>query len=177
MMFPIGKRNATDDPTEMVSACHERIRNFLTLADRLVSDEPATDDDVRGTAAAVARYFREALPQHERDEDDSIAPRVRGMMRMVDQALDDMHAQHLVMHPLVESLVAICDRIAAAAEAHVARAVERDDLARVLADLHPRMASHLAAEETFVFPAIEHLPFAERAALVGEMRARRVPIP
>lgn len=161
----------------MLRACHERIRGFLAMADRLGSDEPATHDDVRGTAAAVARYFREALPQHERDEDESITPRMRGQHALLDQALDDMHAQHVTMHPLIESLRAICERIAAADEPHVARAIERSELAAVLVELRPRMASHLAAEESFVFPAIDLLPFAERAALTGEMRARRVPIP
>jgi hypothetical protein len=176
-MQTIGRRAKAEEPSELLESCHQKIRSFLSMADRLGSDEPATDDDVRGTAAAVGRYFREALPLHERDEDDSVTPRLRGLMAMVDQALDDMHAQHAAMHPLIERLIAVCDRVAAADDVHVARAIERDELGRVLAELRPRMATHLAGEESFVFPALDLLPFTVRAALIGEMRARRVPIP
>jgi pyridoxamine 5'-phosphate oxidase len=178
-MHTIGRRPAIEEPSELLRGCHEKIRRFLGLADRLASDEPATDDDVRGTAAAVSRYFTEALPLHERDEDEAIAPRLAGTSAAVDRTLAEMHAQHEAMHPLVDALIAVCDRIAAAptADAQVARAIERDELHRVLAQLAPRMAAHLAAEEGLIFPLLDELSFAERAALTGEMRARRVPIP
>jgi iron-sulfur cluster repair protein YtfE (RIC family) len=172
-MFTIGRRPTADEPTEQLRACHERIRRFLAMAERLASDTPAPGDDLRATAAAVVRYFDEALPLHERDEDDSIATLLAGAEPAIASAVADMRAQHAEMHPLVDALVATCRRVERADDAALARALERAELTSVLARLGPRMAAHLAAEEELILPAIDALPPATRAALAVEMRARR----
>ncbi len=167
-MFTIGRRERTDEPSDSLRACHERIRRFLAMAARLASDELAPDDDVWAAAGGVARYFDDALPLHEQDEDDSIAPRLRG--RGIDDALDAMRAEHDAMHAGVRALVAICERIAAKT---AARAAVRPELAAILAALAPAMDAHLAAEEARILPAIDALPGPERAAIKAEMAGRR----
>ena len=169
-MFTIGRRERSDEPSEALRACHERIRRFLAMAARLASDEAAPDDDVWAAAGGVARYFDDALPLHERDEDDSIAPRLRGTSPDLDRALDTMHAEHDAMHADVRALVATCEQITARTRD---RAVVRPDLAKILASLAPAMDAHLAAEELTILPAIDRLPAADRAAIKAEMAGRR----
>src|SRR5690349_17228873 len=99
-MFTIGRRERTDEPSDALRACHERIRRFLAMAARLASDEIARDDDVWATAGGVARYFDDALPLHEADEDDSIAPRLGDLPEVA-----AMRAEHEAMHADVRALV------------------------------------------------------------------------
>ncbi len=172
-MFTIGRHAAIDEPGDLVRGCHERIRRFLAMADRLASDAPATADDARGAAVAIARYFTEALPLHERDEDDAIAPRLAGTSAVIDRALAEMRAQHLALHPMVEALIAACGRISTDDDPAATRTRERVELTRLLGELEPRFASHLVAEEALIVPALDALPEADRAALTAAMRARR----
>ena len=77
MLLTIGRRRQAVDLPDLLLDCHERIRHFSTLAVRLARED-ASDDERRGVAAGVARYFEQALPLHVRDEDESILPRLRG---------------------------------------------------------------------------------------------------
>ena len=173
LVHTIGSRPRDDaasagDPGTALRACHDRIRRFLTTAGRVASIEPASAADIGEAAAAVARYFREALPLHEQDEEASIAPRLR------DDALTaELRAEHDVMHAATAALIEACERIARAADPLAARALHRRDLVCALAALAPAMIAHLAAEEARLLPAVDALPAAERAAIAAEMRARR----
>jgi hypothetical protein len=164
-MFTIGRREHTDEPGDALRACHERIRKFLAMAVRLASDEAAPVDDVWAAAGAVARYFDDALPLHERDEDESIAPRLTGVPEVA-----TMRAEHVAMRADVLALIAACEELASRP---LARDAVRPELARVLAALAPAMDAHLAAEERAIFPALDALPDGERAAIKAEMVGRR----
>jgi hypothetical protein len=170
-MHTIGNRprdDASGDPGTALRACHERIRRFLTTAGRVASVEPTTAKDLAEAAAAVARYFREALPLHEQDEEASIAPRLR------DAALaEEIRAEHEVLHAATRALIHACERIAGAPDPIAARDDNRQDLVCSLAALSAAMLAHLAAEESRLLPAVDALPPAERAAIAAEMRARR----
>src|SRR5262249_17769314 len=120
-MFTIGRKDAVDEPSAMLRSCHDKLRRFLASAARLAGDEPASEGDVRAAASAVARYFSEALPLHERDEDDTIAPRLAGDAALAG-ALADMTAQHGAMRPHVAALLDSCRRLR---DAPALRAVER----------------------------------------------------
>jgi hemerythrin-like domain-containing protein len=169
-MLTIGKQGGGDEPADALAACHERIRRFLEIAARLATDEAADDDDVATAAAAVRRYFAEALPLHERDEDDTVAPRLAGRDPALDRAVAAMTAEHGELRPWTARLIELATELAGAPGR---RATLRPDLAAVLAELAPRFAAHLAAEEAAVLPAVAALPAADRAAVRAEMRARR----
>jgi len=169
-MLTIGKQAGGDGPADALAACHERIRRFLGIAARLASDEAAADDDVATSAAAVRRYFVEALPLHEQDEDDTLARHLAGRDPALDRALATMTAEHGELRPWTARLVALAGRLA---EAPARRAELRAELGAVLAELAPRFEAHLAAEEAAVLPAIRALPPDARAAIHAEIRARR----
>ncbi len=150
------------DVVDSLLACHRRIRSFLALAARAGrGDDPA--EQIAEACGQIGRYFREAMPLHVADEEESILPRLRGRDAAVDHALAAMQEQHGEHEPhLAEMLSAVaeplaCARIAAAAAA-----------------LDDALAPHLELEEAILFPAIRRLlDERELADIAAEIRARR----
>lgn len=65
-----------DDPMEMLTACHEKVRHFARLATRLAEhvQQHGADNQAVDAATAVIRYFDVAAPLHHADEDDDLYP-------------------------------------------------------------------------------------------------------
>ena len=155
----------------MLLDCHERIRSFTAMAQRLASpDAPASPEEVADTAGKVRRYFAVALPLHARDEEESLIPRLRGLDPAVDRELDAMRAEHADHEPILERLVALCDAL-------VADPSRRGELGPALGETADALAhhfvEHLGREEAVIFPALARLAAEERARMVAELRARR----
>lgn len=175
MLVKLGRKQppAPDDLVGLLLECHERIRTFVGLARSLASSPTSPAEPARDTAARVRRYFVEALPLHVADEEASLAPRLRGRDPELDLALDQMAAEHAEHDASVARLVAACGAIAADPDRLGELAGELGAAADRLADL---FAAHLNAEERVIFAALGALlTEAERAAIVGELRARRQP--
>jgi hypothetical protein len=115
-------------------ACHERIHRFTALAARLATTD-GTPAERAEAAAGVVRYFTVALPLHAADEDDSLAPRLRGRDAAVDAALATMTAEH-VAHagPLAAVVDAARAVVAAPATVPPDLAAAADALAALFAD-------------------------------------------
>lgn len=168
------RREDAADPIELLAACHERIRRFAGLAQKLAAAKGAPEHEVRDVAAAVRRYFDEALPLHVADEEESVLPRLRaraaaatGGLAALERIVDE-HRDH--QHDLA-MLVLLCGELAEDPRQLDERRMELEELAKRLADDFER---HLAFEERELFPAIERLlPLEERRALAAEFRARR----
>jgi hypothetical protein len=166
---------AEGDPVDLLLGCHARIRSFLTLAARLAGPAGAAAPvaEIADTAARIHRYFAEALPLHAQDEEESLAPRLRGLDPELDAAIAAMIAEHAGHAAPLGDLLGAC----AGLVADPARlATLAAPLAAAAAALEAAFAAHLAAEEGLVFPAIRsRLDDAARAAIVAEMRRRRTP--
>lgn len=65
-----------DQPFEMLSACHDRVRRSLDLLARLQAHLAAhgADDQAQGAARDVLRYFDIAAPAHHADEERHVFP-------------------------------------------------------------------------------------------------------
>lgn len=170
MLLTIGRRKQAVDLPDLVLDCHERIRHFSTLAVRLAR-ERASDDERRGVASSIARYFEQALPLHVRDEEESILPRLHGRDAEVDAALASMRDEHADHEAWRAELVARTREIsidAATYESHVER------LRALAPDFQDALLAHLEPEERIIVPALTRLlTVEERRAILGEMRARR----
>lgn len=169
-MLTIGKRPPVSDIVDLLLDCHERIRSFTSLAERLARSPEAPPDEVAAAAAKVRNYFAEALPLHARDEEESMVPRLRGRGAEVDHELDEMRREHVEHEALLGRLVALCDGLAADPARHSALAPELDQVATALRE---HFVPHLDREERVLFPALRALPEEERTAMVRELRARR----
>jgi len=174
MLVQIGRRPAPRDVVDLLLECHGRIRLHTDLARRLSTARDLPPAEIREVAAAVRRYFAEALPLHVQDEEEEVTSRLSGKDPAVDQALARMSAEHADHEPSVARLIAICEHL------------ERDpaflgdvagDLAALAAGLEARFAAHLELEERVIFSALRRLPEADRRALLTAVRARRATRP
>jgi hypothetical protein len=111
-----------------------------------------------------------ALPLHARDEDETLAPRLRGRDAAVDGALDRIARDHGAHDACLAPVLAACAAIAADPTRHAELAATLRTDARALCAV---FEEHLAMEEAVIFPAIAALPGPEREAIRAEMAARR----
>lgn len=85
-----------EQPFEMLSACHDRVRRSLALLGRLCEHVEAHGADAQACQAAadVLRYFSLAAPAHHEDEERHVVPALyaRGdkeSLRIAQHLLDD----------------------------------------------------------------------------------------
>ena len=88
-----------EQPFEMLSACHDRVRRSLALLGRLCDHLARNGVDVqaRHAAADVLRYFSIAAPAHHEDEERHIVPALQARgdeasLRSAQRMLDDHFA-------------------------------------------------------------------------------------
>ena len=172
MLTVLGNRRnpGEQDLVDLLSECHDRIRRFVALAREAATRHDVPADQISRACADVERYFTAALPLHVADEEESIAPRLRGLSSEVDRALDKMEDQHQGHAPKIEALLGVV--------AEVGRDPSDQDrrraLAGVAADLEVDLEQHLALEESTLFPAVrEMLPRETQARVIEELRQRR----
>jgi len=169
MSIRIGHKASSESAISLLQGCHSNIRRFLATTRALASDKAATPEDVAGTALSVSRYFREGLPLHVADEEQSVAPRLRDVApagELIVRLLSD-HASHPA---LLEHVVELCDELGQAPERRVNIAPR---LGPAAADLSQSLESHLAWEEADLFPLLPRLTPDDHLAILGEMRRRR----
>lgn len=171
MAVQIGVRPPPAGAVELLLECHERIRHFTSVARRLAAGRDLPEPQVAEAAAAVRRYFAEALPLHAADEEESMVPRLRGRDPALDGALSVMRREHQAHAMRIEPVVALCAELAAV-PAKLAELAPR--LAEAADLLERHFAPHLALEEETLFPALKRvLDAGGDARMVAEMRARR----
>lgn len=170
-MYQLNRSHAHDpaDVLGLMMACHERIDRYLRGFGLLARVEDPADPRAHAAAAACLRYFREGLPLHGQDEDDSLAPRLRalGADPTLEGVLARMEAEHAQMEQGLPEVWALLEAFAEGRPPDAAllraRHLWLDELLR----------HHLALEEELVFPKIGELDVAERRLIVREIRARR----
>ena len=158
-----------DDPVSLLLACHERVRHYLGLLQKLSAHLPVNGSDAqaRDAAKAILRYFDVAAPLHHQDEDDDLFPLLqqRGDPQLQTTILTlqnehpHLHAQWAATRSL---LLAI-----AAGEAVLLDQARVDAFAQ-------QYVTHAGREENEVYPQAAHLlSEAEREAMGRNMAARR----
>ena len=167
------KRAQADGPVELLLECHERIRRFIALARTAAEKIDAPAAEILDACQRVERYFREALPLHVQDEEQSVLPRLRGASAEIDRVLTEMESQHHDHDPKLQTLFV--------ASRGVREQPGDPQRHRALLDAADALAAefdvHLAAEERVLFPAVRALPAEQQAQLVAEVRGRRTPKP
>jgi len=165
-----GPRVASGDLLLLLLECHGRIRSFVALADAIANRHEAPAAQVIQACASVERYFTEALPLHVADEEQSLAPRLRGRSCEIDRALIAMERQHREHDSKLAALLLAVAAVSQAPE----RAAPKRDLGRVIELVRADFEQHLALEEALIIPAARSLLSVElRAAILVELRQRR----
>jgi hemerythrin-like domain-containing protein len=177
MPVQIGSR-ASDfsDPTGLMSDCHRRIEMFLNAL-RAAGDFNGRQlaEDERRSLDAALRYFREAAPKHNADEEESLFPRFRSVADPeVQSALADVvrleqdHRWAAPLHAEVDRLGQqwLLEGWLAPDQVHAFRSA--------VAKLDSMYRTHIEFEDRFLFPlAARVLSQVQRAEVAQEMAKRR----
>ena len=166
-----GKGGSRDDVVGALLACHDRIRAFTALAQRMLASTVAPVE-LAAAAARVERYFRVAFPLHVDDEERSICPRLLAAPVAPDvlDATNEMMGEHAPIDALVACLL---PRWAALAGDPLELPALIAWLAHDTAELDRLFQAHLERVEKVLFPAVrEHLA-GDEIAIRAEMVTRR----
>jgi hemerythrin-like domain-containing protein len=178
MLVTIGQTPGSnfDDPLGMLRDCHKRITYFLdslAFAAKKFHGLPLPHE-VRKVILNSLRYFREAAPRHNADEEKSLFPRMRSFINgkqfasALMQSLEGEHRWAESQHELVDGLFRKW-----IANGSVTLE-ESESLVSTLSQLQAFYALHIRQEELAIFPiGEEELSAAEIAAIGVEMAARR----
>lgn len=171
MLIGPGKPAAPGDAVDLLLECHARIRHFLALARRLGEARDGSPGTLADAAEQVHRYFTVALPLHAQDEEQSIAPRLRGREAALDADLDAMVREHGEHQRPLGALVAACAEIGRDPSRHPELC---GGVVGATAELERHFQEHLSREEEVILPAVRRLlDGATDAAIVKEIRLRR----
>jgi hemerythrin-like domain-containing protein len=158
-----------DDPLGMLAACHRRIERQLATLGRLQRHLPehGCDNDARGAARGILKYFDTAAIHHHADEEESIFPRLVALAPQVASALvADLAADHHRLASHWRHVRPLLAAIAAGARANLGP--------RQVMEIRRAYDLHIAREEAELIPlAGALLPPSALAEVSREMAARR----
>ena len=160
-----------EQPFEMLEACHQRVHRMLTLLGRLRAHMRDHGADVQAQQAArdVMRYFDLAAPQHHRDEELHVFPRLLAQGDPeVTKVVQRLQQDHLAMELRWAAARLVLSRIASGDLQQLASA---DDAA--LDEFAGLYGGHLAAEEQIAYPKAKALMDAGDLEQAGQEMARR----
>jgi hemerythrin-like domain-containing protein len=176
MPVQIGARpdSGFDDPIGMLKDCHRRIEHFASVL-RQVAERAqgrALTAEEWLAAEGALHYFRESGPRHNRDEEESMFPRLRAMD--TETAGAEM-ARLVAEHHEADGLHMQTLRLYAQWEA--ARSLRPDEASRLLeitGRLQRLYAEHIRLEEESVFPRAATVFDRSTLDAIGmEFKARR----
>jgi hemerythrin-like domain-containing protein len=164
-----------EDAIALLLGCHDRIRHFTEVADRLNRNQQSPPAERQETARAVLQYYEIALPLHEADENESVYPRLRkalppGELAAANQTMIDQHTE---IDDLIAQLLPLWRAIGGDPVQQESLSVELTERVQRLKQL---WCSHLSLEEEMVIPAMRRfLSQQDLGAIAAEMRSRRQP--
>jgi hemerythrin-like domain-containing protein len=163
-----------DQPLGLLEDCHRRIEYFLELLLKVAQEAPADELTAlyREALDKALRYFREAAPRHTEDEEESLFPRLRalGIEPDVLQKLERLAGEHETadrLHQEVESLGQDWLRAGKLAPS------SRERLGQALLQLSKLYRSHIALEDSELFPLAARLLDQGNLRKIGLEMARR----
>jgi iron-sulfur cluster repair protein YtfE (RIC family) len=172
--LPAAAKAEPSTPSELLLACHQRIRHFSGVAVKLAHAHGVAENEIVQAAAGLHRYFSVSLPLHEADENLSLHPRLRRAVppeELAGPAADAMLDQHQAIDELVERLIPLWILLKSGPEKLPEASAE---LCALSARLNELFQAHLKLEEETIFPAIDkYLSPEDQGAIVREMQERR----
>jgi hemerythrin-like domain-containing protein len=170
------KAHNFSDPTGLLSDCHRRIEMFLSTLEAVaaVIDRPASEETNRALESAL-RYFGQAAPKHNADEEDSLFPRLRQIQHADIQSsflqlerLEEEHRWAAPLHAEVERLGTQYLSTGSLSDTEI------DNFRGAVTRLASMYQQHINIEDSIIFPLAERLlPQAEKMAIAEEMANRR----
>lgn len=155
-----------DSPVEMLTACHDKIRRFASLCDRLArhTAQHGADEQARAAATGILRYFTLAAPLHHADEEQDLFPALLVLgddgLTAATRALAEDHGRLDALWARARPWLEAVQQGSASPAPHA------------LAQFASHYVQHAAREEREVFPFAARLPESTLRA-IGQRMARR----
>lgn len=158
-----------DDPVALLSACHDRVRHYASLALKLAQylPEHGADNQAREAASSILRYFDVAAPLHHQDEEEDLFPLLaeRGDEMLKALVGITMFEQHVELAALWQQVRARLLAIAAG---------ESSDFPLALAtEFSQRYPAHAQIEDEQIYPFAAQLLSQEELTELGRHMATR----
>ena len=179
MPIIIGEAPGSDfrNPIGLLTDCHRRIETFLEVLEAVTRQArgESLNDEHRHALEVSLRYFRESVPKHAADEEESLFPRMLtsagSQLPVISGVLESLNSDHRRLfgeHERVDEL----GRWWLANDFLQPEEVTR--LASIIEDLKNTYARHIRIEENDVFPLARQIlgPDASHS-IATEMAARR----
>lgn len=164
------------DPTGLLSDCHRRIEMFLRSL-RAVADvlDGSPSEPTKTALDTALRYFRDAAPKHNADEEVSLFPRLRKTgdprAELVLSRLKELEDEHRWATPFHEKVDDLGRKYLSTG---TLSAPEIAAFREAIDQLAAMYRQHISIEDEVVFPcAAQVLSHADKAAIAEEMAARR----
>jgi iron-sulfur cluster repair protein YtfE (RIC family) len=164
-----------DDPLGMLKDCHRRIESFLWVLCHVAerNDNGVLSAEEKSAVESALEYFRSGGTRHNRDEEDSVFPRLQGAVaRESLETIDRLESDHRAAggdHAVMDSLFS---KWIASGSLH---GEERRQLRATADRLSKLYAEHIRTEEEVIFPCAAEVLNREMIAEIGEeFRARRL---
>lgn len=163
-----------DDPIGMLKDCHRRVERFLDILFRVVrlAQGRALNTEERDAVNAALHYFESSGQRHNRDEEESLFPRLRaicaGSAPPEVQRLESEHLEAGALHnqaALLYNKWIAQDRLDDGDSTH---------LLSITGKLQSIYREHIRIEEEVVFPlALKLLGHQALSAMGSEFKLRR----
>ncbi|QEL56932.1 hemerythrin domain-containing protein [Chromobacterium paludis] len=156
-----------DQPLEMLLACHDKIRRFCDLLDKLPPyiEEHGVDQAARNTIDDVVRYFDVAGPAHHTDEEEELFPLIEERVPTAASRLEQLSAEHGYLHSCWN---AIRDDLIALRDGGIKQISKSE-----LQEFARQYREHAATEEAWLFPTAASTLSAEELKQAGAHMAER----
>ena len=162
-----------DDPLAMLYDCHRRVERFLKILVSVVRDadgDTLTKAQINSVQAAL-HYFRESGVKHTRDEEESLFPRILGLIAAdVRQSIENLQQEHHdadQLHDRIDSLYELW----IAKDALIPQ--DKLDLLQTTDTLSSLYSKHIAIEESLIFPTAKSILNSDEIRVIGHEFAMR----
>ena len=169
MLNPFATESVTfETPVAMLIACHDRVRQYAALTEKLALHLEKYGADAAAVAGAqsIVRYFDVAAPLHHQDEDDDLFPAL--LLKATPElaaVITEITAEHAELGALWQQVrSALLAVIAGDAKALVL------SLAQQFAQRYP---AHAAREEREIYPFAAQLLDSACLAQLGKTMSER----
>jgi hemerythrin-like domain-containing protein len=156
-----------EQPLEMLLACHDKIRRFCDLLDKLPPyiEEHGVDETARNAIDDVVRYFDTAGPAHHTDEEEELFPLIEERLPTSASRLEQLAAEHGYLHSCWN---AIRDDLTSLRDGRI-RQISKSELQ----EFARQYREHAATEEAWLFPAAASALSEDELLAAGASMARR----
>ncbi len=161
-----GRHNhgSSKDAISMLDRCHVRLlENIELLVNAAIRWERSGDRDAIEDARSVCEFLTRTASRHERDEEDSIFPRLESSER-VDEVIRVLTAEH---RDHQREITALRDVLAASGKP------DAEALSICASRLSSAYQAHVALEDAELTPRLKALSPATLEAILAEMQTRR----